>query len=92
MAKLYFTYGDEGQPFCGGWTEVEAPDMRTACAVFRAFHPDKYDGLLNCSSVYTEAAFQTTSMAGPKGNFGRFCHERITVDREVFETREELLR
>ena len=23
--KFYFTYGTDGQPFVGGWTEVEAP-------------------------------------------------------------------
>lgn len=23
MAKFYFTYGTEGQPFVGGWTEKE---------------------------------------------------------------------
>lgn len=83
MEKIYFTYGIDGQPFYGGWTEVVAPDMRTACAVFRAVHPDKTDGLLNCSSVYTEAAFKKTVMAGPDGNFNQFCHERITVSREV---------
>lgn len=24
MPKFYFTYGTDGQPFVGGWTEVEA--------------------------------------------------------------------
>ena len=40
MPKFYFTYGAEGQPFVGGWTEVEAPDGHAACAAFRAYHPD----------------------------------------------------
>ena len=83
MKKYYFTYGTEGQPYCGGWTEVEAPDFHVACAIFRAYHPDKRDGLLNCSSVYVEEEFKKTSMAGPKGNFGKFCHETITVRREA---------
>lgn len=39
MAKFYFTYGTDGQPFFGGWTEVEAPDSHAACAAFRAYHP-----------------------------------------------------
>lgn len=52
MPKFYFTYGTDGQPFVGGWTEVEAPDRRAACAAFRSYHPDKTEGLLNCSSVY----------------------------------------
>ena len=81
MQTFYFTYGTEGQPFYGGWTEIEAPDIHSACAVFRAFHPDKIDGILNCSSVYNEAQFKKTKMADEEGNFGRFCHERITITR-----------
>ena len=34
--KYYFTYGTDGQPFVGGWTEVEAPNADIACAAFRA--------------------------------------------------------
>lgn len=48
MAKFYFTYGTDGQPFFGGWTEVEAPDAHAACAAFRAYHPDKTEGLSLC--------------------------------------------
>jgi len=83
MPKFYFTYGSEGQPFFGGWTEVEAPDRRTACAAFRAFHPDKTEGLLNCCSVYEEEDFKRTSMYGPGGNFGYRCRETITLRREL---------
>ena len=83
MARFYFTYGTGGQPFVGGWTEVEAEDARAACAAFRAYHPDKAEGLLNCSSVYTEEQFKRTEMAGPSGNFHRFCHEVITLRREA---------
>lgn len=83
MPKFYFTYGTEGQPFIGGWTEVEAPDGHTACAAFRAFHPEKTEGLLNCSSVYSEENFKRTSMYGPEGNFGYRCHETITLQREL---------
>ena len=82
MASYYFTYGTEGQPFFGGWTEIEAPDGRTACALFRAYHPDKTEGLLNCSSVYNEDAFRKTHMPR-EGNFGAWCHERITVKRVI---------
>lgn len=83
MERFYFTYGSEGQPFVGGWTEIEAPDIKTACAIFRAFHPDKYEGLLNCADYYSEERFMKTKMAGPGGNFGRRCHERITVTRVI---------
>ena len=82
MERFYFTYGTVGQPFYGGWTEVEAPDGRTACALFRAYHPDRFEGLLNCSSFYSEDAFFKTTMA-KDGNFGHHCHERITVTRVV---------
>ena len=84
MATYYFTYGTEGQPFVGGGTEIEAPDVKSACATFRIFHPDKCEGLLNCSSVYTEEQFYATSMA-KGGNFGAWCHERITLTRYLTE-------
>lgn len=80
MKKFYFTYGTEGQPFYGGWTEVEAPDGHSACAAFRAYHPDKTEGLLNCSSVYDEDHFKTTEMY-QVGNFGYRCHEVIRITR-----------
>lgn len=79
MTKFYFTYGTSGQPYFGGWTEIEAPNMEIACAAFRAVHPDKTEGLLNCSSVYSEEQFNKTQMAGSEGNFGYFCHEAISV-------------
>ena len=81
MPKFYFTYGSEGQPFCGGWTEVEAPNLHAACAAFQAYHPDKTEGLLNCCSVYEEDDFMRTSMYGPGGNFGHRCLETITLQR-----------
>lgn len=80
--KFFFTYGTGGQPFTGGWTEAESPDRRSACAAFRAFHPDKIEGLLNCSSVYAEDVFQRTSMY-KSGNFDCRCHETITIRREA---------
>lgn len=82
MAKFYFTYGTEGQPFVGGWTEIEAPNVNVACAAFRVYHPDKIEGLLNCSSVYTEEQFKSTEMFAT-GTFGFRCHETITLRREA---------
>lgn len=82
MAKFYFTYGTDGQPFFGGWTEVDAPSRPAACAAFRAYHPDKTEGLLNCSSVYDEERFKQTEMYR-SGNFDRRCHEVITLRREA---------
>lgn len=84
MAKYYFTYGSEGQPFSGGWTEVIAPNLRMACGAFRAVHEDKTEGLLNCCSVYNEADFEEDRNGMFKtGNFGKYCHEVITLNVEA---------
>ena len=83
MARLYFTYGTDGQPYRGGWTKVEAPNYGAACAAFRAYHPDKTEGLLNCSSVYDEDNFKQTEMY----RSGR-CHEVITLRREATNGRD----
>ncbi len=83
MEKFIFTYGTEYHPYRGGWTEVIAQDYAAACAAFRAVHPDRIPGVLDCSSVYTEKVFHRTSMAGPDGNFGCRCHETITFSVEV---------
>ena len=82
MAKFYFTYGSSRQyDFQGGWTEVEASDIEAACAAFRAHHPDKNRGILNCGMVYTEEQFKATRMY-TEGNLGAYCHEKITLLRE----------
>lgn len=85
MARFYFTYGLEGQPYVGGWTEVIAENRPAAEAAFRAFHPDRHPGLLNCSSIYDENVFKRTSMSGPKGNFDMHCHEVISIHRTRME-------
>ncbi len=71
MANFYFTYGRDGHPYYGGWTVIEAPNDRIAVAAFRAYHPDRHCGLLNCFRVYDE------------GNLGQCCHEVITIRREL---------
>ena len=81
METFYFTYGLEGQPFVGGWTEIIAPDSRTAIDVFRAFHPDKFEGILNCASFYREKVFIGTKMY-KDGNFGARCHEKIVITQQ----------
>jgi hypothetical protein len=81
VAKYYFTYGmDERYPFVGGWTEIEAPDSGTACRIFRAVHPDRISGCMNCASVYGENDFSRSRMR-IDGNFGKRCVERITIER-----------
>lgn len=83
MPRFYFTYGTEGQPFIGGWTEISAPDRTAACVAFRAFHPDRTPGILNCSDVYDENRFKKSCMFGIDGNFGHRCHETIILRREA---------
>lgn len=85
MSKFYFTYGtDPAYPFRGGWTEIEAPDMLTACKLFRAYHPDRPGsaGLLNYADIYSEDRFIQTDML-LNGNFGAWCQEEITVTWEL---------
>lgn len=89
MAKFYFTYGsDERFPFQYGWTEIEAPDMATACAAFRHFHPDRdpQERVLNCADMYTEAEFKATGMDVRGNCYDTYCHEHIavTLTRKVF--------
>ena len=63
LEKFYFTYGsDDVQPYCGGWTEVWAPNYQMACQAFRAVHPDRIPNILNCSSVYSAREFEKTKM------------------------------
>ena len=78
MKRFFFTYGTEGQPFCGGWTEVIAPDFESACSLFRAFHPCKDGDLLNCAGVYAEEQMKKTKMYA-SGNFGHRAWETISV-------------
>lgn len=82
MSKFYFTYGTSGQPFYGGWTEINAPDIDTACRVFIAFHPCKVSNVMNCCSVYTEEQFKKTCMY-ENGNHGFRAHEVITVEHQL---------
>ena len=79
MFKFYFTYGSEGHDYVGGWTEITAPDFASAFRLFDALHPSDENGV-RCGGFYTEEAFKKTSMC-KNGNFGRFCHERVTVER-----------
>lgn len=80
MPKFYFAYGTHGQPFFGGWTEVEAPDEKTAVALFRMFHSDTENGYINCGGIYSEEQFELTGMKAD-GNYGYRCHEKISLNR-----------
>lgn len=84
LAKYYFTYASDGSnPYCGGWTEVWAPNRNLACTAFRMVHPDKFPGFLNCAGVYSAEEFKKTRMAAAGGNFGFCCQETISMDLTV---------
>lgn len=78
LYTYYFTYGIAPEyPFRGGWTEVYAPDLRTAAKLFQILHPNREDSeVLNCSDYYTEEEFLSSKMRD-EGNFGEYCHEVI---------------
>ena len=80
MKRYYFTYGSEGHPYVGGWTEIVAPDEDTARRIFAALHPA--EGVLRCCDVYDEDRFNGTRMF-LNGNFGARCHEEDVC--RVFE-------
>lgn len=82
MERFYFTYGSEGHPFVGGWTEVEAQDYDVACAAFRVYHPNGSHEFMRCSCIYDEEEFMRTTMH-QNGNMGAYCHETITLQRKL---------
>lgn len=78
MENFYFTYGSgDDMPFRGGWTVIQAPNIKAPARIFEAYHPNTDDSeILNCADYYTEEAFMRTRMSR-EGNFGAFCHEMI---------------
>ena len=83
MEKYYFTYGTSAQfPYFVGWTEVEAENKKQAIAIFRIAHPDKTEGIINCSSIYSEHEFKKGEMYN-SDNLGSRCHEKISLSVEI---------
>lgn len=74
VRKFYFTFGlSEKFPYQGGWVEVFAPDRTLAVKTFRSRFPDRNEGVINCSDIYTEEQFRKTEMVND--NLGAACHE-----------------
>lgn len=74
IKHYFFTFGsDERYPYQGGYVEIAAPSIQAACTIFRAYYPDRVDGILNCSDYYTAAEFEKTGMK-ETGNRGAGCH------------------
>lgn len=70
IQNYYFTYGTSDKfPFQQGWTKIEAPSKKAAIEIFRAYHPDQTDGIVNCAWIYDEKEFHNTAM-WMKGNYG----------------------
>ena len=84
MSKYYVTFGSEGQPFHGGWLEIEAENYNQACHLFMAIYPPK-DGLMNCCSIYHEENFKKTSMYQTNDNMGSSCHGTISLNINIPE-------
>lgn len=81
IKNYYFTYGTwENYPYQGGWTKIEAPNRSVAVAIFRAYHPDKTEGVVNCCDIYEEEQFHKTKMWS-QGNLGHHEHEIINMQR-----------
>ena len=77
--KVFYTFGSDNRfPFCGGWVEIDADNMKQAHAIFRACYPDSEPGILNCSDYYTEAQFNDSDMQST-GNRGAFCHRKLSA-------------
>ena len=77
MARFYFTFGSSEEfPYQGGWVEVLAKDIHEAFRKFRAYFPNRQEGILNCSDYYTEQAFESSGVKDT-GNRGAFCHKTI---------------
>ena len=96
MEKFYFTYGQsESFPFQDGWTEVYAENMGQAQALFRAVHPDKIPGILNCSFTYTEKQFEKGDIYKKGHNYGKACHEvigRFESPRKILDKMLDLIK
>ena len=74
--RFYFTFGtDERFPFCGGWVEVLAKNLREAQKIFgQHYHSRPGSILLNCAFCYTEEEFKKTPMYA-ESNWGHRCWE-----------------
>ncbi len=76
--NFYFTYGCEGHPFIGGWTQVVADNRDNAVALFNMVHPQK-SGFVDCAGIYTEEQFFQTKMYKQGSNLGYGVHEVIEL-------------
>ena len=86
IKNYYFTYGTSTKmPFQKGWTKIEAPSRKAAVEIFRAYHPDINEGIINCSSIYDEDSFKKTTMWS-EGNFG--AHEVEVILMQHIEVEE----
>ena len=57
--RYFFTFGSSDKfPFNNGYLIVKAENIRQAVSLFRAYFPDRTDGVVNCSDYYTETCWE----------------------------------
>lgn len=57
--RYFFTFGSSDEfPFNNGYLIVKAENIRQAVLLFRAYFPDRTDGVINCSDYYTETYWE----------------------------------
>lgn len=75
MVSTFFTYGTAKQfPFINGYTEIVASTTEECIKIFRALHPDKTPGIVNCAFIYKEKEFNEIP-----DKFKGKCHERYEL-------------
>lgn len=92
LEKFYFTYGsDDVQPYCGGWTEVWAPNYQMACQAFRAVHPDRIPQYPELLQRVQRKGVRENQDVRPGRNFGLRCRETITLNIAVNKAEEGVI-
>lgn len=77
----YFTYGSDGI-FKGGWSEIEAPDRKTATRLHKLIHGLSAEGLGRYAACYSRHEFMKTAMFEKDKNLDNACVERISFKIE----------
>ena len=61
--RFYFTFGSASHfPFRNTYLVVYAKDYKEAAELFRKRYPDYTEGVLNCSSIYTQEKWDNLRM------------------------------
>lgn len=82
--NYYFTFGNSDKfPYQNGWVVIKAENEEQARRLFKALYPgESEDDFLRCSFVYSQKAWETTTMYKTNSNLGYGCHCIITLKIE----------